>query len=97
MSEFQDDMDQIERAEAVAVALAVLARPVTSADLPAAAALDMLANAPALLEEAMRRGVGARVAFWFAGTNARGEICDTEGQLAAFFRAANERGAKSPR
>ena len=83
---------EIEQTEAIAVSLAVLARPVTSADIPAAAAVDMREDAPAMLEEAIRAGEAARVGFMGKDRQAFGRVCVDDAALVEFFRGANARG-----
>lgn len=66
MQDFDDDMHTVEQTEAVAVCLAILAilaRPVRHADISTAAALELLADAPALIEDALGQGEISRVAY----------------------------------
>lgn len=93
MTDPDDPQEHAERDEAVACTLAVLARPVTSAEIPPTAALDMLSDAPRLIEDALALGETARVAFAVSGDKAHGRVCADDESLAKFFRAANARGA----
>ena len=84
---------EIDETEAIAVTLAMLARPVRGADIPAAVAVEMLAECPALIEEALRLGEGARVAVMVEGRQCFPRVCRDEAAVREFFAKAEERGA----